>query len=82
MRGAPLSATLENHPSALQPEEDIEFYIATKLSHHALAGPLGAQPVTPLHVSPLMTRVKKDSDNRRVIVDLSWSDGASVNDDV
>ena len=81
-RGAPLSATLENHPSALQHEKDVEFYIATELGHHALAGPFGGPPVTPLHVSPLMTRVKKDSDKRRVIVDLSWPDGASVNDGV
>ena len=34
------------------------------------------------HASPLMTRPKRDSDRRQVIVDLSLPDGASINDGV
>ena len=31
------------------------------------------------HSSPFMTRAKPNSDRRRVIIDLSWPLGASVN---
>ena len=81
-RYSPLLSTLENHPSATMYQGDIEHYVATKLRHQALAGPFKGPPVTTFHVSPLMTRTKKDSDKRRVIVDLSWPDGASVNDGI
>ena len=30
-------------------------------------------------ISPFMTRNKSDSDNRRVIIDLSWPERASIN---
>ena len=33
-----------------------------------------------IHVSPLMTREKQNSTNRRKIMDLSWPKGFSVND--
>ena len=33
-----------------------------------------------MHISPLVTRIKPGSDNRRTIVDLSWLYGFSVND--
>ena len=35
-----------------------------------------------LHISPFMTREKADSDKRRVIIDLSFPFGHSVNDGV
>ena len=35
-----------------------------------------------MHISPMMTREKQGSDNRRTIVDLSWPHGCSVNDGV
>ena len=40
------------------------------------------KPLENLHVSPFMTREKSDSVKRRVIVDLSWPKGGSVNDSV
>ena len=36
----------------------------------------------PCHISPFLTRHKSNSDNRRVIVDLSWPGGQSLNDGV
>ena len=81
-REAPLQATEVNHPSATQHSTDIDFYIATELGFGALAGPFGGHPVSYFHTSPLMTRPKKGSEHRRVIVDLSWPDGASVNDGI
>ena len=44
-------------------------------------GPFQDKPI-PMHISPLMTREKQGSDNRRTIVDLSWPHGYSVNDGV
>ena len=84
-RSAPLQSTPHNHPSAVQHDEDIAFYINTELGWGALAGPFPGPPpppVTYFHASPLMTRPKKDSDRRRVILDLSWPEGASVNDGI
>ena len=52
------------------------------MSHGALLGPFNGPPTAPTHISPLMTRVKKDSPHRRVIMDLSWPEGAAVNDGV
>ena len=81
-RGAVLRSTLVNHASALQHPDDIGHYIATELGHGALMGPFSEPPVHPTHVSPLMTRPKKNSVFRRVIMDLSWPPGESVNDGV
>ena len=81
-RGSPLQSTAENHATARTHEADIAFYIATELGHGALAGPFKGPPVQPTHISPLMTREKKDSIHRRVIMDLSWPPGAAVNDGV
>ena len=41
-------------------------------------GPFTDKPID-MHISPLMTREKPGSDNRRTIVDLSWPHGFSVN---
>ena len=78
-RGAPLQSTFTNHPSAAKHPEDIEHYVNTELTFQALAGPFRGPPVGGFHVSPLMTRPKKDSTRRRVIVDQSWPDGIRVN---
>ena len=39
-------------------------------------------PLDGLHCSPMLTRPKAGSTNRRVIVDLSWPHGESINDRV
>ena len=71
-----------NHTSARHHDSDVVHYIDTEMGWGALAGPFEGPPVVYFHSSPLMTRPKKDSDRRRVIVDLSWPDGASVNDGI
>ena len=81
-RTSPLLSTPVNHPSATQHSKHVEFYIDTEMGFRALLGPFTCPPVDNFHVSPLMTRPKKDSDNRRVIVDLSWPEGAAVNDGI
>ena len=42
-------------------------------------GPFKDNPIKGGHCSPFMTRNKPNSDRCRVIVDLSWPQGASVN---
>ena len=79
---SPLIATTDNHPSALGYDSDIDFYVTTEFSFGALAGPFSHPPIPHCHTSPLMTKPKKDSQHRRVIVDLSWPDGAAVNDGI
>ena len=80
--GTPLVSTDTNHASATLYPEDIEHYVSTELEHNALAGPFRAPLVPYLHTSPLMTKPKKDSVHRRVIMDLSWPRGAAVNDGI
>ena len=71
-----------NHKTALEHPDDIEHYIATELGHRALLGPFAGSPTAVCHFSPLMTRPKRDSIFRRVIIDLSWPKGWSVNDGI
>ena len=69
-----------NHFSAWAYPQHVEKYIDTELKHRALLGPWAIAPFSGgLHTSPLMSRPKKDSTDRRIIVDLSWPTGASVN---
>ena len=77
---AMLQPTFHNHPSAQQFMQDIYFYIDTEMGFGALGGPYASQPFTYMQLSPLMTKPKKDSAHRRVIMDLSWPPMASVND--
>ena len=79
-RDAILHSQQGNHLSARAHSQDVEHYIATELGLRALLGPFEGPPAATCHLSPLMTRVKRDSKFRRVIVDLSWPHGASVND--
>ena len=77
-----LGTTEDNHPSALNHQEHVDYYIETELGHRALVGPFGGPPFEWTHISPLMTRTKKDSEKRRVIMDLSWPHGVSINDGI
>ena len=76
----PPSKPRGNHKGATDHPDQIDQYIAKELQHGAIIGPL--QPhtlVKSVRVSPLNTRPKKDSQERRVIVDLSFAGPLSVN---
>ena len=79
---SPLLSTLKNHSSGLSYPKHIEHYIEKELSKQALLGPFSYPPIIPLHVSPILTRPKKDSEWRRIVVDLSWPRGKSINDGI
>ena len=68
-----------NHATAEKFPQHIEHYLKTEIEHGAMLGPFKNPPID-LHTSPFLTREKSDSENRRVIVDLSWPLGNSVND--
>ena len=67
-----------NHKSATECPNDVNAYIEEE-KYNALLGPFDKHPIPSGHCSPFMTRAKPNSDRRRVIIDLSWPIGASVN---
>ena len=69
---------VENHPSATHFPNAVNDYLKTEISHNAIVGPLDASPFEKLHVSPMMTR-PKEAGSRRIIIDMSWPHGDSVN---
>ena len=77
-RTRPLLSTDKNHSSAQKFPQDIEAYLDNEVAYNAMYGPFTEKPIH-MHISPLMTREKTGSDNRRTIVDLSWPHGSSVN---
>ena len=75
----PIPAT-DNHKESQDYKTHIKKYIQTELEHGALLGPFDRMPFQPwTQISPLMTRPKRNTDQRRVIVDLSYPGAASVN---
>ena len=74
---------LRTHRGALQFPEQVTEYLNKEISLGRVAGPFDDVPFTDgFVVSPLNTVPKRDSDERRVIVDLSWPCGTSVNDGI
>ena len=73
----------KNHASALNFPKEIDKFIQKELDKNALLGPFKAPPFdTWTQISPLMTRDKPDGSGKRVIIDLSFPVGASVNDGI
>ena len=74
------SPTFSNHIEHEDYSEHINKYINIELKHKALLGPFSTDPFTPwCQYSPIMTRAKKSSKDRRIIVNLSHPKGRSVN---
>ena len=77
-----LESVHRNHTSGVQFADDIQAYIAEEKSFGAILGPFKESPISNLHISPFLTRDKPGAPHRRVIVDLSFPHGKSVNDGV
>ncbi|XP_066278616.1 uncharacterized protein [Branchiostoma lanceolatum] len=70
-----------NHHSAIDYSADVDSFIAKELEYGALCGPFRANPFPfPVYPAPLQTVEKRNSTKRRVVVDLSYPAGHSVND--
>ena len=71
-----------NHSSAVNFAQTVDSFIATELSHEATAGPFKHDPIPlRLQTSPLQT-VDKDKTKCRIVLDLSFPPGWSVNDGI
>ena len=73
-----------NHKGAREYPDFMDKYLEREKSAHRIMGPFKSNPLSaPLIVSPMNSVPKASSvDERRVIVDLSWPHGASVNDGI
>ena len=81
-RNCPLNHDGVNHKTATDFPTDVDAYIQEEIQYGAIVGPFDENPIVGSHISPIMTRPKPNSDTRRVIIDLSWPKGESVNDGV
>ena len=73
--------TITNHFSALQYPNQVTEYLKSEKAKGAILGPVDAINTKHYHCSPLLTR-PTDSNKRRVILNLSYPYGASLNDAV
>ena len=71
-----------NHSSAIEFEDDVKQYLQEEIKFGAIAGPFKKAPFNEFHNSPFMTRPKPSASHRRVIIDLSFPHGHSVNDGI
>lgn len=80
LKDSPPVAVHSNHPSATRSAQHIQAFIDKEKSYEAILGPFPSQPFQQwTRLSPLMTWPKKDTHERRVIVDLSFPQGEDVN---
>ena len=68
-----------NHASAIEFPDDIQGYLDEEGHYKAILSPFKDIPIENLHISPMMTREKPNGPHRRVIIDLSFPQGKSVN---
>ena len=74
---------LRAHRGVLDFPNQVTAYLSNELKLSRIAGPFNTVPFQEgFVVSPLNRVEKRDSDERRVIVDLSWPCGYSVNDGI
>lgn len=71
----------KNHKGAMEYPEEIEKYFQKEMRSKAIIGPFKTCPFSNgIKISPLNSVPKKDTTERRVILDLSYPKGNSVND--
>jgi hypothetical protein len=71
---------VDNWKGAKEYPEDVKSYLEKEIKHQAVLGPFEKNPFHgEAFYSPLNTRSKKDSEERRIIVDLSHPEHKSVN---
>ncbi|KAL9965660.1 hypothetical protein ACROYT_G029497 [Oculina patagonica] len=71
-----------NHQGATLFPEAIDKYLQTERSYGAVLGPFASNPFSSDVVLSPLNSVPKGEFERRIIVDLSWPIGASVNDGI
>ena len=77
------SRSNKNHKGATEFPEAMAKYISKEKGHGAVMGPYKKIPfMGKVGLSPLSTRPKRDSSERRIILDLSFPPTAAVNDGI
>ena len=72
-----------NHKGAVDFPVHIDEYLHKEIEMGAIMGPFSIPPfVNRIGISPMSSRPKKDSMDRRIILDLSFPPGFSVNDGI
>lgn len=75
--------TFKNHRGATEFPDTIDEYIQRELGEGRLVGPVATPAFRHrTSFSPMTTRPKRESTRRRVICDLSWPPGQSINDGI
>ena len=70
-----------NHKGAMDFSSAVDSYLSMELDSGAVIGPFAGNPFSrPIVVSPLNSVPKANSAERRMILDLSWPSGSSIND--
>ena len=73
----------KNHKGATEYPAELQKYIEKELKHEAVMGPYKNIPFKDkVGISPLSSRPKKNSEERRIILDLSFPLGDSINDGI
>ena len=75
----PLRSASKNMPSSYRNPEVIDAYLAEEVRLGRVAGPFSEPPISNLHINRFGVVPKKDSDKFRLILDLSFPEGASPN---
>ena len=79
----PPTTDFRAHKGARDYPTHVDEYLRNETGLSRMAGPFPVNPISvPLHLSPMNTVPKNESDERRIIADLSWPLGASVNDNI
>lgn len=82
-RPLPIHTNFHNHKGATEFPAAVDVYLSSEIAHHAVIGPFSTSPFScPVAVSPLNSVPKPDTTERRIILDLSWPVGSSVNDGI
>ena len=78
----PVPASI-NHKGAINYPQHITEYLEKEMNGGRIAGPYKDIPFnTRVGVSPMNSRPKRESQQRRIIIDFSWPIGHSVNDGI
>jgi hypothetical protein len=81
-RSHKLKSGKKNHPSSIANPSVVSNYIAGEVRKGCMVGPLPETLARLVHFSPIGLVPKPHSDKFRLIVDLSYPDGLSVNDGI
>ena len=79
---SPLCSVHRNHPSSRANPSVVMNHLQAELQLGRLTGPLPSSLVQTVHISPMGPVPKSHSDKWRLVVDLSFPHGQSVNDGI